>query len=125
MADDEAVDDMDAMITLTGAEQDERGTETSGRSADGAPDLVVTDNREVGAYEATVDGRTAAGLVYNRSGDHITLLATSVLPEFRGKGVAARLMNEVLADLRRQGMQVTATCPFARAFVDSRTAGRE
>jgi predicted GNAT family acetyltransferase len=107
------------MITLTGAEQDAADSSLSGATAPDAEDLVITDNSELSIYEATIGGRTAAGLVYNKVGNHIVLMATSVLPEFRGKGVAARLIGGVLDEVRRQGRTATVTCPFATAFVNS------
>ena len=107
------------MITLTSAEQDTGGSNQSGATAPDAEDLVITDNTELGTYEATIGGRTAAGLVYNKVGSRVILLATSVLPEFRGKGVANRLIGGVLDELRMQGKTATVTCPFAAAFVNA------
>ncbi|MEV4543316.1 GNAT family N-acetyltransferase [Micromonospora echinaurantiaca] len=107
------------MITLTSAEQDSGGSNLSGATAPDAEDLVITNDSARGIYEATIGGRTAAGLVYNEVGSRVILLATSVLPEFRGKGVAARLIGGVLDELRLQGKTATVTCPFATAFVDA------
>jgi hypothetical protein len=76
------------MITLTSAEQDVADSSLSGATAPDAEDLVITDNSELSIYEATIGGRTAAGLVYNKVGNRVVLMATSVFPEFRGKGVA-------------------------------------
>ncbi|RAO50070.1 hypothetical protein GAR06_00583 [Micromonospora saelicesensis] len=105
------------MITLTSAQQDVGGSNLSGVNASGAEDLVITNNSALGIYEATIAGRTAAGLVYSQVGNRLVLLATSVLPEFRGKGIAARLIGGVLDELRRQGRTASVTCPFATAFV--------
>lgn len=107
------------MITLTSAEQDFGSSNQSGATAPDAEDLVITDNGELGVYEAAIGGRTAAGLVYNKVGNRVTLMATSVLPEFRGKGVAARLIGGVLDELRTQGKTATVTCPFTAAFVNA------
>ena len=112
-------DNADNMVTLTGAEHDLGGSNPSEATAPGAEELVITNNSELGVYEAAIGGRTAAGLVYNTVGNRVTLLATSVLPEFRGKGLAARLTGAVLDDLRMQGKTATITCPFAAAFVNA------
>lgn len=109
----------DDMVTLTGAEQDVGGSNPSEATAPDAEELVITDNSELGIYEATIGGRTAAGLIYNTVGNRVTLLATSVLPEFRGKGLAARLTGAVLDELRMQGKTATIMCPFAAAFVNA------
>ena len=107
------------MITLTSAEQDLGGSTLSGPTAPDGEDLVITDNSELGIYEAAIAGRTAAGLVYSKVGSRVVLMATSVFPEFRGKGVAARLISGVLDELRMQGKTATVTCPFAAAFVNA------
>jgi predicted GNAT family acetyltransferase len=108
------------MVTLTGAEPEVGGSDPSEDTGPDAENLVIIDNREVRVYEATIGGQTAAGLVYNKGGgNRVTLMATSVLPEFRGKGVAARLIGGVLDDLRTQGKTVTVTCPFTAAFVNA------
>lgn len=112
-------DNAEDMITLTSAEQDAGDTNRSGATAPDAEDLVITDNSDLGVYEATIGGRTAAGLVYTKVGNRVTLMATSVLPEFRGKGVAARLIGSVLDELRTQGKTATVTCPFTAAFVNA------
>lgn len=112
-------DNADDMIALTSADQDSVDSNPTEATAPDADDLVITNNSETGVYEATIGGRTAAGLVYNKAGNRVTLLATSVLPEFRGKGLAARLTGHVLAELREQGKTATITCPFAAAFVNA------
>ncbi|MDZ5441842.1 GNAT family N-acetyltransferase [Micromonospora sp. 4G57] len=107
------------MITLTSARQDLGGSDLSGATAPDVEDFVITDNSALGIYEAAITGRTAAGLVYSKVGNRVVLLATSVLPEFRGKGVAARLIGGVLDELRMQGKTATVTCPFGAAFVNA------
>lgn len=106
-------------ITLTSAEQDSGGSNLSVATPAGAEDLVITNNTASGIYEAAIGGRTAAGLVYSMVGSRVILSATSVFPEFRGKGVASRLIGGVLDELRMQGKTATLTCPFAAAFVSA------
>jgi predicted GNAT family acetyltransferase len=64
-------------------------------------------------------GEIVAGVVYSKAGNRVTLLATSVFPAFRGKGIAARLLSGVLDKLRAQGETATITCPFAAEFVST------
>jgi predicted GNAT family acetyltransferase len=106
------------MVALTGDAQDTSEAEVPAPASGGA-ELTITENPDVGIYEAALGGVTVAGVVYSRSGDHVTLLATSVFPQFRGKGIAARLLSGVLDDLRAAGDRVTVSCPFATAFVRS------
>ena len=79
----------------------------------------ITDDKVASVYELHVDDRTVAGLLYTKNGNRVTLLATSVFPEFRGKGLAGKLLGGVLDRLRAEGRTVTLTCPFATAFVHS------
>ncbi|MEV4813585.1 GNAT family N-acetyltransferase [Micromonospora avicenniae] len=107
------------MVTLTGAENDlHDSNQSDGTTPDGA-DFVITDNSALGIYEAAIGGRTVAGIVYSKAGSRVILSATSVFPEFRGRGVAGRLIGGVLDELRVQGKTATITCPFAAAFVNA------
>lgn len=72
------------------------GANLSVATPPGAEDFVITNNSASGIYEAAIAGRTAAGLVYSQVGSRVILSATSVFPEFRGKGVAGRLIGGVL-----------------------------
>ncbi|MEU4475574.1 GNAT family N-acetyltransferase [Micromonospora sp. NPDC023888] len=110
-------DNAEDMITLTSAEHDVAGSNLSGASGPEAEEIVITDNSALGIYEATIGGQSAAGLVYSKVGSRVVLMGTSVLPEFRGKGVASRLIGGVLDELRKRGRTATVTCPFAAAFV--------
>ncbi|MEU8158519.1 GNAT family N-acetyltransferase [Micromonospora sp. NPDC048986] len=107
------------MVTLTNAEQDSGGSNLPVTTPPDAGDIVITNDSARGIYEAAVGGQTAAGLVYSEVGSRVVLSATSVFPEFRGKGVASRLIGAVLDDLRRQGKTAAVTCPFATAFVNA------
>ncbi|MET7751179.1 GNAT family N-acetyltransferase [Micromonospora sp. NPDC005367] len=109
----------EGMITLTGAAQDTSDSDLSRAIAPDTEDLVITENSALGIYEAKIKDRTAAGIVYEKVGSRVVLMATSVLPEFRGKGLAARLVGGVLNELRMQGKTATITCPFAASFVKS------
>jgi predicted GNAT family acetyltransferase len=109
----------ESMVALTGTEQDGTDGDLSAATAPDTEDLVITENSEVGIYEAALGGRTVAGVVYSKTGNRVTLLATSVFPEYRGKGIAARLLGGVLDKLRAQGETVAVTCPFGAAFVNA------
>ncbi|NJC73679.1 N-acetyltransferase [Planosporangium thailandense] len=82
-------------------------------------DFYVVNDEATGIYEAIVGDTRIAGLPYNVAGaDRLVLLATSVLPEFRGQGVATELIRRVLDDVRTQGKTVTAMCPIVRTFIE-------
>ena len=109
----------ESMVTLTGSDQVVRELAHPATGAIEAEKVTITDNKEAGAYELWVDGKTAAGLLYNETGTRVTILATAVVPKFRGKGIAGKLLGGVLDLLRAEGRTVTLTCPFATAFVHS------
>lgn len=109
----------DGMVTLTGTEQDGEGDGAQ------AEELVITDNPEAGAFEASIGGKTVAGVVYSRSGDRVALLATSVFPEFRGQGIAAKIVTGVLDRLREEGATITVSCPFTATFVKAHPEYRD
>ena len=109
----------ESMVTLIGSDHVVGELATSAIGGADVEKVVITNNKEAGAYELRVDGETAAGLLYKETGTRVTLLATSVFPEFRGKGIAGKLLGEVLVMVRAEGRTVTLTCPFAAAFVHS------
>lgn len=109
----------ESMVTVIGADQVIGELADSVTSATEAKRVAIFDNKEAGTYELAFDGQTAAGLTYKETGTRVTILATSVFPEFRGKGIASELLGGVLDLLRAEGRTATLTCPFATAFVES------
>lgn len=109
----------EGMVALTSTRQDRPDTGHSMASVDTSSELVITVNTELGIYEATVAGVSAAAVVYNRKRDKVTLLATSVFPEFRGQGIAGRLLGGVLDRLRSEGKTAVLFCPFAADFIEA------
>lgn len=109
----------EGMVTLTHADQDTADSDQAATTTPGTGELTITENSDVGIYEATVGGTTVAGVVYSRAGNRVTLLATSVFPEFRGQGIAGRLLGGVLDMLRARGETATISCPFAAEFVSA------
>lgn len=92
-------------------------------SSGGTLDLTVVNDETAGVYEATVDGVEAGGVTYNTVGDDRTvLLAVSVFPHFRGKGVSTELIRRVLDDIRVQGRSVTNYCPVVSTFIERHPA---
>ncbi|GAA0907024.1 GNAT family N-acetyltransferase [Pseudonocardia zijingensis] len=83
-------------------------------------DFEFVNDQQAGIYGATVGGREIAGLSYNDAGDdRLVLLAISVFPEFRNKGIATELIRRVLDDVRAQGKTVTIMCPIVRTFIEN------
>jgi predicted GNAT family acetyltransferase len=83
-----------------------------------AVDFAVVNDERTSIYEATVGHRKIAGLPYKVVGDRLVLLATSVFPEFRKRGVATELIRRVLDDVRARGKTITVMCPIVHTFVE-------
>ncbi|MFD5213323.1 GNAT family N-acetyltransferase [Microbacterium sp. NPDC058345] len=109
--------DTPLMVVLTEDDAAEAAQETKPAEDAAASRLVISDDRDAGVFEGMLEGTTAAGAVYTRSGKRITLLATSVFPQFRGRGIAAALLAGIFDEIRANGDTVTITCPFAARFV--------
>lgn len=94
---------------------------TSGEDASNAPlpDLQLVNDQTAGIYEATVGDTKAGGVTYNVVGDdRVILLGVSVFPEFRGRGVSAKLIRAVLDDVRAQGKKATNYCQVVNTFIE-------
>ena len=89
--------------------------------SDGSPlTFDVLNDETAGIYEATVGDTAIGGVPYNLVGQgRIALLAVSVLPEFRGRGVSTELIRRVLDDVRARGATVINYCPVVRRFVEN------
>ncbi|MGK5740626.1 GNAT family N-acetyltransferase [Micromonospora sp. URMC 103] len=82
-------------------------------------DFQVVHDEKLATYNAVVGGREVAGLTYDVARDNrLVLLATSVIPEFRNRGIATELIRRVLDDVRVQGRTVTIRCPIVRTFIE-------
>jgi predicted GNAT family acetyltransferase len=64
------------------------------------------------------DGDALAGFCdYKLTGERIALLHTETKPEFAGRGMARRLVTEMLDDVRERGLEVLPFCPYVRQFI--------
>ena len=69
-----------------------------------------------GEYRAAVSGSTSIGrLTYQRRGKVLTADHTLVPPEIGGKGVAARLVEALIADARESGDKIDPQCSYVEA----------
>ena len=100
------------------------------------PELDVQKNDDSGSYDAVVDGRVVGMIVYHtpRDTQRVTISHTIVDPEYRGQGIASRLVKHALDDLRARELTLTNYCSFVADYiaghpeykdlVDSRHPGR-
>src|SRR5262245_15927126 len=80
--------------------------------------IEVRDNPDESRFEAYVDGALAGFSVYVTSHRTLMFVHTEVDDAFEGKGVGSSLVRQSLDQLReREGLRVTASCPFVRAWM--------
>jgi predicted GNAT family acetyltransferase len=79
--------------------------------------FFVVKNEEGQIYDAVSGDTLVGGITYERRDDVVTLIATSVYPEFRHQGVATELIRQVLDDIRSDGLKVKIECPIVATFV--------
>jgi hypothetical protein len=82
---------------------------------------TVNDNKTEHRFELEVEGHLAAAY-YRRSGNAITFEHTEVPPELGGKGVGSSLVRGALDQVRAEGLQVVAQCPFVKAWIGKNPA---
>jgi predicted GNAT family acetyltransferase len=87
-------------------------------------DGEVVNNEAKAQYELTVDGYTALA-AYKVRPDHLTFYHTEVPAALEGRGIGTRLVKAALADVRRRGLKLVATCPFVHHYVDTHPEERD
>jgi predicted GNAT family acetyltransferase len=77
----------------------------------------VRDNAARSRFEIEADGVTVF-MNYRLTGDVISLDHTETPVAARGRGLASRLTQAVLDDVRARGLKIVPRCPFVRAYVE-------
>lgn len=78
--------------------------------------IDIRDNVAEGQFETEVNGHTAVA-AYVRNGNTITFTHTEVPEEFRGLGVAAKLVRFALEQATSEGLRVVPRCPYVADFI--------
>lgn len=79
--------------------------------------MQVIDNTDRHRFELQIDGEPAAVEVYDLRGDRIALVHTETLPGHEGEGLARKLVEAVLAEVRERGLGVIPECPYVRKVI--------
>ncbi len=74
------------------------------------PDLI--DNTQLQRFERTEDGDLAF-VNYRLEPGVVSLTHFETVPHARGKGLAGRLMEAVVADVRARGLKIAPVCAYA------------
>jgi predicted GNAT family acetyltransferase len=76
-----------------------------------------THNRPASQFEASIDGRFAGAAHYTLSGGVAAFDHTEVPPEFGGRGVAGRLVQHAMDEVRATGeWKVLPSCPYVKRW---------
>ena len=76
----------------------------------------VIHNEAASRYELTEDGATAFAS-YVREGDVLVFDHTVTPPTLRGRGIASRVVNAALADVRAKGLRIVPACSFVADYM--------
>jgi predicted GNAT family acetyltransferase len=82
-----------------------------------ASEPTVADNPSASRFEITVDGKVAGFSEYQRSDGEIEFTHTVVDDAYEGQGLGSILVKAALDNVRGDGVQVVATCPFVKKYI--------
>jgi redox-sensitive bicupin YhaK (pirin superfamily)/predicted GNAT family acetyltransferase len=86
-----------------------------------APHPTVKRIDEAHRYEILVDGERAGLTAYRDRGDQRVFFHTEVDDAYNGQGLAARLVEDALRDVRASGMRIVPACPYVAKFLKRHT----
>ncbi|MEV6053696.1 GNAT family N-acetyltransferase [Streptomyces sp. NPDC052107] len=69
-------------------------------------------------YEILVDGKRAGLTAYRDRGEQRVFFHTEVDEAFAGQGLASRLVQEALTDVRESGKRIVPVCPYVAKFLN-------
>jgi predicted GNAT family acetyltransferase len=84
----------------------------------GKEDISISNETGRQRYEIAVGGELAGFVEYRLRGGTLDLVHTEVLPRFEGRGLAGRLAQFALDDVRRQGRKVAPSCSYIARYVE-------
>ncbi|MFI9649473.1 GNAT family N-acetyltransferase [Streptomyces sp. NPDC052040] len=68
-------------------------------------------------YEILVDGERAGLTAYRDRGEQRVFFHTEVDEAYAGQGLASRLVQEALTDVRARGKRIVPVCPYVAKFL--------
>lgn len=79
--------------------------------------VEITENAGARRFELRVDGELAALVTYARNRTQIALTHTETEPGFEGQGYAKQLVEQLLANIRDEGLDLLPFCPFVSGYL--------
>lgn len=81
-------------------------------------DITVTRNDGRSRFEAVCDYEVAGYAEFERRDGVIEFTHTVVEDRFEGRGVGSTLVREALDQVSAEGLDVVATCPFVKSYIE-------
>jgi len=81
-------------------------------------EVTVRDDPAELRYELLLGGQRIGEIRYRVEGDAVALVHTEVDPAYEGRGLATRLIQDALDDLRSRGRRVIPICPLVRRYIE-------
>jgi predicted GNAT family acetyltransferase len=78
---------------------------------------AVRNNPALSRFELDVEDGIAV-IDYHAAPGVLTFYHTEVPPQLRGRGIAARLVQEALQQVRAQGLKVVPGCSYVATYFD-------
>lgn len=78
--------------------------------------LEVTHNQEDHTFEVWIDGYLSK-LDYIQDGKNFVITHVGVHPEFRGQGLAAKIVEAGLEYAKQNSLRVVPMCSYAAAYI--------
>lgn len=85
--------------------------------ADQEEDVQLGKNEAAGCYELHLAGRRVGLADFYRRADVVVIPHVETAPEVGGRGLASRLVQFCLEDIRKGGLRVEPACPFVAAYI--------
>jgi predicted GNAT family acetyltransferase len=78
--------------------------------------LVVTRNEKENTFETWIDGHLCK-LDYMQDGNNLVITHVGVYPEYRGQGIAGKIMEAALEYARENSLRVIPMCSYAVSYI--------
>src|SRR5438309_5745679 len=85
----------------------------------------IAHNEERHRYELSIDDDLVSYAEYASEPDRLVFDHTETLDDFRGLGLAARVVAFALDDVRKRGLSVVPACWFVADFIDAHPEYRD
>lgn len=83
------------------------------------PDIIH--NSQENRYELVVEGHLSV-VDYHMDGDKLVIIHVEVPEQLRGRGIAARMMEEVVRDATSKGLIIVPVCTYAQSYMQQNHA---